>query len=125
MNQKQQLDLIRQKCIEANPEIEGKLHAQWGCPKHDPSAFKKQLHCTCVKVNARPIRLADVLLAMHTISVYVGDDGQFYQFDGFTDDGGHALQSKTIAWNLRKDRLNEQSDECIRFLADLLAQSTN
>jgi hypothetical protein len=59
------------------------------------------------------IRLADVLLAMHERNrgddIYVHMNGAIIQFQGASE-----------VWNLRKDDLTEQSDECIKFLSDLL-----
>jgi hypothetical protein len=89
----QNLDLIRQKCIEA---IEGNDLLFDG--KY-PTAEK-----LLVK-HYRPIHLADVLLAIEA------------------NYGSATLSTQVLAmerWNLRTDDLNQQSDEEITFLADLL-----
>lgn len=89
MTREQQLELIRQKCIEANPERD------WFTPI------------------PQPIRLADVLLAIPKY-LAIGNTGQFM-------DASDVLPDEPIYWNLRKDNLTEQGDECITFLAELLA----
>jgi hypothetical protein len=89
------LDLIRQKCIEANPEI---------------MATRNCTHPNCQYAehtfSGRSIRLADVLLAI---------------FEADAEERADELIHGSVkVWNLRKDHLNEQSEETIDFLADLL-----
>lgn len=96
------IELIRQKCIEANPARE----EQWQTQNGDTQ---------------RPCRLADVLLAILAkgpqwkTAIRVESDGQFNLY---------REPSKQwwceATWNLLKDDLNEQSEETINFLATLL-----
>lgn len=60
----------------------------------------------------RPVRLADVLLAINTKSSL--PDNVNIDRNGGVD--------TTCQWNLRADNLTEQSDECLEFLAALLNQ---
>lgn len=74
-----------------------------------------------VTVIGRPIRLADVLLAVgeaaREVSYFVDSDGNFHEW--FAPKG--RLDLRTIAhWNLREDDLSKQSEETIEFLASLL-----
>lgn len=107
MTTQQQIDFIRQKCIEANPEINsGQFLQEWSI---------EEINTNPRVAVVRPIRLADVLLAIgkkttHDFGYYCCDNGVIAQ----TGSGAKAN------WNLRKDDLTEQSDECIIFLADLL-----
>ena len=89
-NHQKKLAAIQQKCVEANPEIENK---RWG--------------------TERPIRLADVLLAVQK-QEYGGSPEFRYTCEKLTSGAWH------VHWNLRKDDLTEQSEECISFLYDLL-----
>jgi hypothetical protein len=122
MTRQEQLELIRQKCIEANPDKlaehdHKKLPCQEVCTNrvdiyHDWNE-REGGGCT-YGVQLGPIRLADVLLAIggrNVKSYYsVHKDGHWC-ISNFRD---------LCWWNLRKDDLTEQSDECIAFLADLL-----
>jgi len=95
MNNKN-LELIRQKCIEANPEIESRTFQFQNLHIHD-----------------QHIRLADVLLAIKQkedglTPVILGDI--FWGEEGRMD----------TTWNLHKDDLNEQSEETINFIVELL-----
>jgi hypothetical protein len=84
------LELIRQACIKANPIGSG--------------GFKY-----------RPIRLADVLLAIDGTTqgqlIAIRPNGDMYRSD---------IQNTKWHWNLRNDDLSQQSNECIEFLYDLL-----
>jgi hypothetical protein len=113
MNEK--LELIRQKCIEANPEIA----IPCGCPKGgmywDGQACEK---CGGTEYKSRPIRLADVLLAIPTDGIEWSmkkDRVGLRQSLGFKKE-----PTDWVHWNLRKDDLNKQSEETIDFLAGLL-----
>ena len=73
------------------------------------------MHCSEWEDNQddSPIRLADVLLAIMEVDVEKAFPTENYP------------ATKIIAmivgrWNLRKDDLTEQSDECVAFLAQLL-----
>lgn len=171
MNRDQQLELIRRKCIEANPEIE---ELKFGCGLyvetlggyggHDiinqhrrvtaeqcrteglppylvgayfgergyiqpdfrmiaglrdatvPNVFR------VVEVIDRPLRLADVLLAALTKWRNTPDlkeePRMWLEFVAALCNGSSEFVPQ--AWNLRKDDLAEQSDECLAFLANLL-----
>jgi hypothetical protein len=101
MTRQEQIDLIRAACIEANPS---------------DTTLREQNSWQGLQIkrsHGRPIRLADVLLAMDRYArteVCVGKDGSFCVGDG----------PKMAWWKLRKDDLTEQSDECVAFLAQLL-----
>lgn len=125
------LELIRQKCIEANPDIVECLSCkgQGFTSEHDVPASHNggdgscetcpvQVQCidcsATGKIEPRPIRLADVLLAIKKDGFSLSSDGIFLEnidYETYKECG---------AWNLRKDDLNEQSEETINFLAELL-----
>jgi hypothetical protein len=85
MNQK--LKAVKNACIAANPQID----------KDEARGI----------IFGRPIRLADVLLAM--TRVLNGEEAQRPVLELIDD------------WNLRADDLEKQSEETINFLYDLLA----
>lgn len=101
MNDK--LNLIREKCIAANPEIgELKKFVCENCGGND-------------EVHYRPIHLADVLLAIAerigfaTVKeLGINSFGEFFFSDNIKE-----------RWNLRTD-LENQSEETINFLYELL-----
>ena len=110
MNEK--LELIRQKCIEANPEILETL------------SLSENAEIIHTRTISRPIRLADVLLAMnkleHDGSYIISAAGIFAHFKAEGARIDKALRILECSWNLRKDDLNEQPKETINFLAGLL-----
>lgn len=91
----QNLQLVRQKCIEANPE------ARW---------YMSTLHGP---------GLADVLLTTEGewVSFY---SASIYGIKKTGRSEGAVLYAIVQKWNLRQDDLTAQSDECIEFLAQLL-----
>jgi hypothetical protein len=103
MERNDQLSLIRQKCIEA-------LCAHG--TRSEQSLYTRGFD--------RPIRLADVLLAITKASpnnhnrVWLKSDGRFV-----LNENGNSLHNPAD-WNLRKDDLTEQSEECINFIYELL-----
>lgn len=102
MTREQQLALIREKCIAVNPS-----RVWWSAdgPEEGNAAIWE------------PVRLADVLLAIGDRErIHVGGRGRFFTFKG--DDMRDMVGGRF--WNLRKDDLTEQSDECLAFLAELL-----
>jgi hypothetical protein len=135
------LEFIRQKCIEASPEI---VELKFGCQVQwqgtkfvfngDISTDNTDYHLAGKRqigvvgrndylsekdceIVGRPIRLADVLLAMDKFAssaIHVDNHGCFFFASA------HDVLAPTKAWNLRNDDLNEQSEETINFLADLL-----
>lgn len=59
--------------------------------------------------------LSDVLLAI--------ESGPCNEDNATLDGWRKTLHHTVVNWNLRKDDLTEQSDECISFLAELLNPS--
>jgi len=136
MNEK--LQFIREKCIAANPEI---VELKFGCLLnniHRPSypitmflwkvgeqvmTFHPQFDQELVKdmhsleIFGRPIRLADVLLAIGCNSYTVPKD-RFR--DGNSLYSGDWNANGQIMWNLRADDLEKQSQETVDFLYELL-----
>jgi hypothetical protein len=96
MTRTEQLELIRRKCIEANPSKEW----HWICPARK----------SCSVEFDEPIRLAGVAVT-HAGNI----------LEAPQDDWVEPEQGRT-KWNLRKDALTEQSDECVAFLATLLGE---
>lgn len=107
MTHNEQLDAIRAAAIKANPSI-----------KLDPSDWNYQYYS-----GVRPIRLADVLLAIGKAEnnalrsfprdATVDARGILSSYFSLTDKRGES-------WKLHLDDLTQQSPECITFLADLL-----
>lgn len=103
------LEVIRAACIKANPEIEKRerVLAEFGAGYF------------------HPIRLADVLLAIggekgQTKGLVVNTLGQMTVMELI--EGGLAVRSLPdiiVEWNLRRDDLTQQSDECVAFVASL------
>lgn len=85
-----------------------------------------------VKILGRPIRLADVLLAVQEsdnkpMYFNCGSDGAFYEVDYTYPDGNHCVIEHKglgagVGWNLRDDNLDNQSEETKEFLIDLLVK---
>lgn len=79
-----------------------------------------------VEILGRPIRLADVLLAIKDLygvnsRFAVNAFGIFYEFDGEWKDGDVAhVKYLHMGWNLHKDSLQDQSEETIEFLYSVL-----
>jgi hypothetical protein len=93
MTRQEQLDLIRAACIEANPS-DTTLRDQ-----HSWQGLQIR------RRHGRPIRLADVLEAART----VGYDS--------TEDRLGVITGVVTRYDLRKDDLPEQSDECVAHLS--------
>jgi hypothetical protein len=113
MNKEEQINFIREKCIEANPEI--KRRFVFIC-RHGEEYQQPDV-----------IRLADVLLATNNAvrNMAVQDFGALMLFsvDEDTDslDWNEVMvDGKRRHWNLRADDLRQQSEETINFLYDLL-----
>lgn len=121
------LEIIRAACVKANPEIEidewfvCPIHGRIDSPIGHSTGCRENVH---TEPEYRPIRLADVLLAVRETnqSWYVRNDGVFFEWEKFTDggDGHHGVKSSYIVWNLRTDDLEQQSPETLAFLANLL-----
>lgn len=118
MTRTEQLELIHQKCIATNPEIGTENCLCCGKKECDYSTTG------CSWYRGRPIRLADILLAIAhceknwneenwgLIAAEIYENHAEAEFE--SNEHGHAF------WKLRADDLIQQSDECITFLADLL-----
>jgi hypothetical protein len=95
----QQLEAIRAACIRANPHISER---SIGAVDEDTG--------TDMWVRDDTIRLADVLMLPDTSEML-----------NATDEENATVCFRFIRmWNLRKDDLTEQSDECVAFLYNLL-----
>lgn len=138
MNDK--LELIRKKCIEANPEI---VELKFGCEvvlnlNNDKAVllgetssflsgwFKTNNEIYPVgghtfEIIGRPIRLADVIFAIS--KNWVRDNSDKSRLMGtfvFFSDQQSKLLCTVSLWNLLKDNLEDQSEETISFIYDLL-----
>ncbi len=115
MTRATQLEVIRTAVIKANPEIG---REKWRCTSCNDQSFfgSENLHSFqgCAGeiqkelYVSRPIRLADVLLAIGRPALY--DSSAYFLYKNGNE-----------VWDLRRDDLTEQSDECVAFLADLLS----
>jgi hypothetical protein len=97
----QHLQTIREAAVKANPNIQEQEGHK--CRHHDGLILNRSEICTC-----GPVRLAEVILALE-------DHKQDY-----IPDATLAILCQ-IYWNLRKDELALQDDECLEFLANLLS----
>jgi hypothetical protein len=134
MEMTDKIKLIREKCIAANPKL--KLRGAHGAIRGSPCPDCGEelgndngvIFCGTCPIGlsdksthiSRPIRLADVLLAIpqneSCKAQAVSMNGDFFDFD---DD----MKTYTIVgspWNLRADDLEKQSEETINFLYELL-----
>lgn len=104
MNDK--LQLIREKCIAANPKIE---------TINDCSCrfCSKDNHQT-IKLFGRPLRLADVLLV-----IQIKNNEQYKDERALYATRGDVHLVVTF-WDLHNDDLEQQSEETINFLYELL-----
>ncbi|HEY9826378.1 MAG TPA: hypothetical protein V6D19_13095 [Stenomitos sp.] len=137
------LSLVRAKVVEANPEI---MELKFGCEvRHflkgtaiilavqkligesdcydlayyklpDP-IFERSPFNPNWDILGRPIRLADVLVAIENIK---NDDVYHNALLSLCE--GDEVGNTDKLWNLRKDSLDEQSEECILFLKELLVK---
>lgn len=128
-----QIAAIRQKCIEANPEI---VELKFGCEllgedgskllfdpylvtysvERLPHILAKTesefINFQTKEIIGRPIRLADVLLAIDAAKpqrYHIAANGQFYR-----------AGKEGAIWNLRADDLDQQSDGTVSFIHGLL-----
>jgi hypothetical protein len=104
----QNITIIREACIKANLDKE--------CANEDDDNYCPQ----------HTIHLADVLLAMTHILNRPGDwiidtGGQFWEIIGQSSEGDWVTKPHSVRWQLVADTLDEQSDECLAFLAELCA----
>lgn len=114
-NRQEKLEAVRAACVKANPDI---VVDEIGHENGEQAPEIERVY--------REVRLADVLLAIQEESgahaLPSEEDG------GSTESMKYNAQvwrdrrwSETLyGWNLRRDDLTEQSDECIDFLYQLL-----
>lgn len=120
------LKTIRAACIAANPEIakfDEKSSELWHEINREGdgdvwSNIGKDYWKFAMELFDRPIRLADVLVAApRSISVESHVEGSIYHYPN----GDHQPRKWSgVYWNLRADRLEDQSEETLAFLANLL-----
>jgi len=127
------LEIIRQACIKANPEI---MELKFGCileyPDDSPIIFvspeNEEDHMTGLytknntitkiedlvdyKIVGRPIRLSDIIFTL-----YKNKKAQY--FGGMLDNNSIYFANR-ISWDLLHDDLNLQSEPTKKFIANLL-----
>lgn len=118
------IEFIREKCIEANPEIvepamrKGMLclvsdHGERYVTSYDVAVAKSTVgDYEILQVLPRPIRLADVLLAIEKVK----DQTQHGKCVMILCNGWGEKER----WDLRQDNLNDQDEPTIRFIYELL-----
>jgi hypothetical protein len=104
MDREQKIEAIRQKCYDANPEL---------MERRDVIGNDRLGYSVSKYIKRYPIRLADVLLAIHKKAKIEEKGFVESLFSVEIDD------LVNIHWNLRQDDLTQQSDECIDFLFKL------
>ena len=108
MTREQNIALIREKCVAANSDIERLV----GYGRHGDKL-----------IDDRPVRLADVLLAINYYEEVVKNKNSWFDEPSNIIGGELILyitEAGRMIWNLRKDNLTEQSDETLEFLYNLL-----
>ena len=131
------LQTIREAIIKANPSI---LNLEFGCNiKYKKEMYKllslryserngdylilySLVHTGCpnispkyAKIIGRDIKLSDVLLAIS--KDYEKDEDNHWVFFGSQKQD---ILMVVANWNLKNDNLENQSEECLSFLAELL-----
>src|ERR1700749_1790463 len=108
----EQIKTISNACIKANPNIVKGLDVWVKTEEGGGDEIKKVI---------RPIRLADVLLAIQKVnkSYAVNTEGGFELWNHHYGDE-YIYQDMYITWNLTKDNLSLQSPETISFIFELL-----
>lgn len=104
MTDAEKIEAIRAKCVEA------------GVP--DPYRVGQITDGFCTAKIWRPIRLADVLLALQSKFDENEYIRKFRPFLGPIDDERFVDR----LWNLRRDSLDDQSTKCLSFLHSLLCK---
>jgi hypothetical protein len=110
----QHLQTIREACIKVSP------NGQW---KEVGSITNDADGNLVVNLQDRRIRLADVLLAIWQVNPANRTNVVVESAGTFVITSWHGVESSRSLgpeWNLPKDDLTQQSDECLAFLADLL-----
>lgn len=140
---------IREACIEANPEIQEikfgcevwigeKRRAVWDVEHRVMEKGDGMMKVIRVErygsteffpgeytVIGRPVGVADVLAAIGSQGkedLFLRHDGLFLKWEKFTEGGSghHGVVSTYVQWKLHTDRLEAQSEKCLKFLASLL-----
>lgn len=123
---------IRKAAVAANPEIEQyqptsisesfaflaeliDLRTKNGSQQQHDSDFVRSFFAF-----DRPIRLADVLLAIGADEKAIAISGLGYFMELKVENGEWITETRHVQWNLKKDNLEDQSPECIHFIAELL-----
>lgn len=110
------IENLKKKIQEANPELTQVKCKCCGFFKCDYSTTG------CPWYEGRPIRLADVLLAIEARKLWppyrIGTHGLFFVAKEVSATPRYI--STGIQWNLKDDNLDNQSDECKEFLEKLL-----
>lgn len=109
-------DIIREACIAANPDIVEMKKRFKLCSVHGVGEDR----CHCV-IEPRPIRLADVLLAIGKSKrrgeYVMSDDGEFWEV--VQGDETASLNRCKVRYDLRKT-LEDQSQATQDFIASLI-----
>lgn len=125
-------DQLKKKIQEANPEI---MELKFGCEVEDFSGVWKVIkiahngvlawngagvhYIYKYKILGRPIRLADVLLAMDAKS-NTPEGLHFPEENQVQTPALYIIGDVINRWNLKDDNLDNQSQECKDFLINLL-----
>jgi len=70
----------------------------------------------------RPIRLADVLLAIGNMDFGINSKGVFIVYQGSNDLSHRDFSQTDYAWNLKDNNLDNQSEATKQFLIDILVK---
>ena len=136
------IKFIQEKCIEANPEI---VELKFGCEiKHNASpkddgryvSEKDGNHWYCtnegviypileehIEIIGRPIRLADVLMAISSLNKgnKINDFNKLeYGISGGGFYIGNCITHDSMDWYLKDNNLENQPEETIDFIYDIL-----
>lgn len=140
------LEAVRQKCIEANPNIKD---LKFGCyftvnPSHDEIHIAswetiggnwvsandaEEYDIGEIEIIGRKIALADVLLAIQGKHVGIQSNGCFIRLNPFNEENKYSLcdwyssfeeQYHSYKWDLKNNDLSLQPQETIDFLHSLL-----
>lgn len=134
------LQLIREKCIAANPDLQESMTECNKCggrgffEGHDSDdthggtgeclscPIKTQCpECRGERFIVRPIHLADVLLLLgDAFNGSVGINGETFVWKVTEGEWREDQPQHYYPWNLRADDLEKQSEETINFLYELL-----
>ena len=119
MNTPDLLEKIRAKVILAVPELAYECDCE--ATESNPEAVCKN---ALSNIPCRPIRLADVLLAIDKVvggyAYAVSEDGHILLQHKVDELGRITFEGTGVYWNLRKDSLEDQSPEVINFISSIL-----